>query len=77
MKKSTAVEGTKISDKRRLQILTRDSFDDIWSFDGKELPEHVCRYKLGVYYEVNLRKQMVHIEYYEKGKKSKEYDLNF
>lgn len=26
--------------------------DDIWSFDGKALPEHVCRYILGVYYEI-------------------------
>ena len=63
MKKSTAIKSTKTSDKRRVQILTKDSFDDIWSYDGKEFPEHVCRYKLGVYYE--------------KGKKVKEYNIVF
>ncbi len=77
MKKSTAIKIAKISDKKRVQILTKDSFDDIWSYDGKEFPEHVCRYKLGVYYEVNIKKQMIHIEYYEKGKKTKEYNLEF
>lgn len=77
MKKSTAIKSEKISDKRRVQILTKDSFDDIWSYDGKELPEHVCRYKLGVYYEVNIKAQIIHIEYYEKGKKTKEYNLEF
>ena len=35
MKKSTAIKSAKISDKRRVQILTKDSFDDIWSYDGK------------------------------------------
>lgn len=77
MKKSTAIKSAKISDKRRVQILTKDSFDDIWSYDGKEFPEHVCRYKLGVYYEVNIKAKMVHIEYYEKGKKTKEYNSKF
>lgn len=77
MKKSTASKEAKISDKRRVQILTKDSFDDIWSYDGKSLPEHVCRYKLGVYYEIDIRQQRVLIEYYEKGKKVKEYNIDF
>lgn len=77
MKKSTASKDAKISDKRRVKILTKDSFDDIWSYDGKSLPEHVCRYKLGVYYEINIRRQRVLIEYYEKGEKVKEYNIDF
>lgn len=77
MKKSTAKENAKMTDKRRLQILTKDSFDDVWSYDGKTLPEHVCRYQLGVYYEINLKAQVVHVEYYEKGEKVKEYEVEF
>ncbi len=77
IKKSTAKEDKKISDKKRVRILTKDSFDDTWSYDGKELPKHVCRYKLGVYYEINIKEQVVHIEYYEKGKKTKEYNIKF
>ena len=49
----------------------------MWSFDGKELPEYVCRYKLGVYYEINIKEQIVHIEYYEKGEKTLEYNMEF
>ena len=77
MKKSTAKKASKIADKTRLRTLTKDSFDDVWSYDGKTLPEHVCRYKLGVYYEINIKEQKVHIEYYQKGEKSKEYDIKF
>lgn len=77
MKKSTAIKSTKTSDKRRVQILTKDSFDDIWSYDGKEFPKHVCRYKLGVYYEIDVRRQRVFVEYYEKGEKVKEYNIVF
>ncbi len=77
MKKSTADENKKEADKRRMQILTKDSFDDIWSYDGKTLPEHVCRYKLGVYYEINLKVQMVYVEYYKKGSKMLKYEVEF
>ena len=72
MKKSTARKESKNKDKRRLELLTKDSFDNVWSFDGKNLPEHVCRYKLGIYYEINIKKKQVYIEYYQKGKKFKE-----
>ncbi|MEK3699087.1 hypothetical protein NYE33_19120 [Paenibacillus sp. FSL R10-2199] len=52
MKKSTNRNSEKIKDKNRLIALTKDTFDMVWSFDGTSLLEHVCRYKLGVYYEV-------------------------
>ncbi|MFE0557022.1 hypothetical protein ACFW1P_13975 [Paenibacillus sp. NPDC058910] len=67
MKKSTNRNSEKIKDKNRLIALTKDTFDDVWSFDGTNLPEHVCRYKLGVYYEVNIRQREVYVEYYKKG----------
>ncbi len=39
--------------------LTKDSYEDIWSFDGKTLPEHVCRYALGIYYDVNYKARIL------------------
>ena len=73
MKKSYRPKREKEDDKSRLVVITRDSYDGVWSFDGKTLPEHVCGYDLGIYYEVNLKYKMVYIEYYAKGEKIKEY----
>lgn len=70
MKKSTNRNSEKIKDKNRLIALTKDTFDNVWSFDGTSLPEHVCRYKLGVYYEVNISRREVYVEYYKKGELS-------
>lgn len=33
----------------------------------KKFPENVCEYKLGIYYEVNLKKHTIRIEYYYTG----------
>ena len=68
MKKSTEPKEDKEADKNRVRILTKDSFDGVWSYDGTALPEYVCRYILGVYYEVNIKKSEIYIEYYNKGK---------
>lgn len=67
MKKSTASKSSKLKDKKRVAILTKNSFDDTWSYDGKTLPKHVCRYILGIYYEVNIKKSTVYLEYYHHG----------
>ena len=67
MKKSNRPHKEKEEDSMRLMALTKDSYDDIWSFDGKTLPEHVCRYELGIYYEINHSQRCIDIEYYSKG----------
>lgn len=67
MKKSAASNPEKDKDRDRHKMLTRDSFDDVWSFDGSALPEHVCRYLLGVYYEINISNKEILIEFYKKG----------
>ncbi len=67
MKKSSRPEDEKNKDRDRLKALTKDSYNDIWSFDGETLPEHVCRYELGVFYEVNYSKRRILIEYYRQG----------
>ena len=75
MKKSTRPASEKQKDRDRLIALTKDSFDDIWSFDGRTLPEHVCRYVLGVYYEINYRRNLISVEYYRTGQLVYSYNL--
>lgn len=73
MKKSNRPAHEKAKDRSRLMALTKDIFDDIWSYDGKTLPDHVCRYVLGVYYEIDYRAHEIIIEYYAKGNKVTSY----
>ena len=77
MKKSTAPKEEKLKDKERLMALTKDTFDDVWPFDGKTLPEHVCRYILGIYYEVDIEKRRIYMEYYKKGDLFHAYEISF
>ena len=76
MKKSNASAEEKQSDKERLMALTRDTFDDVWSFDGTTLPEHVCRYIIGIYYEINFGKRTILLEYYKQGELFEKQVLN-
>ena len=68
MKKSYRSKKEKDADRNRLECLTKDSFNHEWSFDGTEPPEHVCRYAIGIYYEIDFDKNTISIEYYRKGK---------
>lgn len=77
MKKSSTLCKEREQDRERLIALTKDSFDDIWAFDGQTLPDYVCRYVLGVYYEINYNRKIIKIEYYKKGKLESNYTLNF
>ena len=78
MKKNEQPFFEKEDDRIRLSCLTKDSFDDnIWSYDGKTLPKHVCRYKIGIFYEVNLNRMSLKLEYYYQGNKINEDRINF
>lgn len=77
MKKANRPQQEKDSDRKRLKALTKDSFNDVWSFDGKILPEHVCRYILGVYYEIDYVSNSIKIEYYHKGELERKYLIEF
>ena len=65
MKQGDRDEEDKERDRARLMVLTSQSFDGIWKFDGTELPPYVCRYILGVYYEI--RDSYILLEYYRHG----------
>ena len=77
MKKWNQSVNQKNQDKERLIALTKDTFDDVWSYDGKTFPRHVCRYLLGVFYDVNILRNFVDIEYYIEGNLKRKYKINF
>lgn len=66
MKKEYQSDDEKDKDRARLRALTKSkSSDDVWSYDGKTFPQHVCGYVLGIYYEVCSDR--INIEYYSLG----------
>lgn len=67
MKKSTGRQRDKESDRNRLECLTQNPDQDVWSYGGKVFPENVCGYGLGVYYEVNFKQRDILVEYYREG----------
>lgn len=75
MKKSTRLSSDKQSDRERLMALTRLT-DGVWSADGVTLPEHVCGYILGVYYEINFNDMTALLEYYSNGEKQAEHVIH-
>lgn len=76
MKKSERPEIEKQSDRERLMALTKNS-DGVWSADGIALPEHVCGYVLGVYYEVIHRSKEILMEFYNCGVKYFDRRIHF
>ena len=67
MKKSGRPQAEKNKDRERLRALTKSSYDDVWSNDGKTNPEHVCGYELGLYIELDAEGNQYLIERFEKG----------
>lgn len=55
------------SDRLRLMALTKRSFDDVWSYDGKVHPEHVCGYLLGAFILIDSLKNLASVEFFEDG----------
>jgi hypothetical protein len=68
MKKSTRTDYEKEKDRKRLIALTKESYDDVWSNDGTALPEHVCGYLLGIFYEIDLTNLIIYLEFYQRGR---------
>lgn len=76
MKKFNRSATEKDKDRVRLMALTRNSYDGVWSADGKVFPEHVCKYILGIYIEINRSFSKLHLEYYRKGLQVKKITQN-
>jgi hypothetical protein len=67
MKKSTRKSTEMEKDRKRLQIMTKNSYDEVWNNHDPNHPEHVCGYLLGIYIIVNTKKRNCSIEYYQHG----------
>lgn len=77
MKKSYQAQEYKDSDRDRLCALTKRMHNnEVYSYDGKTFPKHVCGYGLGVYYEVDKDKKKILIEYYKDGEMFESYEKN-
>ena len=74
MKKSTNMQ-KRNEDKERLKYMTKNTYYNEITY--QELPRHICRYALGIFYDINIEKQEVNLEYYENGKLCKEEVLKF
>lgn len=78
MKKSYRSQEEKDSDRNRLISLTKPvSTNEVWSYDGKTFPQHVCGYYLGVYYEIDIQNEIIIIEYYMQGRMVEKYYKKF
>jgi len=75
VKKSTRHPAEKNKDRERLIALT--STPSAEGVDSPELPEHVCGYALGVYYEINYHRRSILIEYYRHGEIAESSTLYF
>ena len=75
MQKSTGRQVDKDNDRNRIECLTKSPEQDVWSYGGKALPEYVCGYGLGIYYEVNFRRKIILVEYYKEGYCYRQYEI--
>lgn len=68
MKRDNHPESEKTKDRIRLKALTKPSNDtNTYSADGRTLPQHVCGYIVGVFYEISISNRNISIEYYQNG----------
>jgi hypothetical protein len=68
MKKSDRQNQEKEKDRVRLRALTKASYDEnLWTADGRSLPDFVCGYELGIFMELDFQKRHVVIEEFERG----------
>lgn len=77
MKRIEHLDAEKRKDRIRLRALTKSSYNDIWSADGKVLPEHVCGYSLGYFVELDRRNRRFGIEEYQEGETSGSWVADF
>lgn len=78
MKKDSRQEAKKNKDRIRLKALTKPTNDSSTSsVDGRILPQHVCGYVLGVFYEISIAHRRVNIEYYRNGELYSQYNRHF
>lgn len=74
MKKFTNRKKRK-EDRERLEYMTKNTYYNEIAY--QELPRHICRYALGIFYDINIKEEKVNLEYYENGELCKKEVLKF
>lgn len=77
MKRSNHPASEKQKDRIRLRAMTKATYDNVWSYDGKTLPEHVCGYEIGFYLEVNRFARSFLVETYTAGERVNARQFDF
>ncbi len=67
MKKSAVSQVAKDKDKDRLSALTKSRSENIELHTKGVLPEQVCGYVIGIYYEIDYKKRNIYLEFYKCG----------
>lgn len=75
-KRGNSASGTREKDRTRLRVLTRQTYDNIWSWGSGTLPERVCNYLLGVFIEIDPIRRLADVEYYVDGNLSQKFAVD-
>lgn len=65
----------RLKDKKRLEIMTSDSYVGEILFD--ELPLYICRYSLGIFYDLDVKKRQIKLDFYQHGELIKTQTIHY
>lgn len=65
----------RLKDRKRLEIITSDSYVGEILFD--ELPPYICRYSLGIFYDLDVKKRQIELDFYQHGKLIKTQTIHY
>lgn len=68
MKKKYARKEAKDSDRKRLKLMTKQEYYDIFTYGDLEFPRHVCMYEVGIFYIIDAIKEIITLEVYSDSK---------
>ena len=65
----------RLKDRKRLEIMTSDSYVGEILFD--ELPTYICRYSLGIFYDLDVKKRQIELDFYQHGELIKKQTIYY
>jgi len=65
----------RLKDRKRLEIMTSDSYVGEILFD--ELPTYICRYSLGIFYDLDVKKRQIELDFYQHGELIKTQTIHY
>lgn len=65
----------RLKDIKRLEIMTSDSYIGEILFD--ELPPYICRYSLGIFYDLDVKRRQIKLDFYQHGELVKTQTIHY